>query len=370
MGYNLPYQKLGYQTAEALLLDMRDIITCSRGIDGELRLKAVPQAASSHIAALVAGQRKKKKKKSTYTSHFQNRGSSSYSRNSGYNNAPRAFNYKGSKPPVSYRPNQLNSYPYITKPMNSIFKPMMPYQSSSAMLNNLRPMMPMMPQTGQQQQQQQQQPSVNRVPVPISSSSSTSKVVFRPMLPAVEKSEIANREAPEAQSMPTLEFRVMSPPTLTLLTDGSNENRKKIAGPVFQTMEPYPATKPSVVFRPMQPRSPPATQEEQVKPAAQVADKPPQLVQYGPAPALQPPLPSTFHQPRPSLFRAMVQPHAQPAVMQMNGMRPSLASIARFRLSPPQASAAESQSPVELNFQRLNISDNKPRIPHFKYILK
>jgi len=247
---------------------------------------------------------------------------------------------------------------------------MMSNQSSSAMLNNLRPMMPMMPQTGQQQQQQQQQqPSVNRVPVPISSSSSTSKVVFRPMLPAVEKNEIVHREAPETKSMPTLEFRVMSPPTLPLQTDDSNKNRKKIAGPVFQTMEFHPATKPSVVFRPMQPRSPPAVQGEQVKPAAQVADKPPQLVQYGPAPAPQPPLPLTFHQPRPSLFRAMVQPHAQPAGMQMNGMRPSLASIARLRLSPPQASAAESQCPVELNFQRLNISDNKPRIPHSKYIL-
>jgi len=361
MGTQLPYPKLWYQSLEALLLDMRDIIICSRGMDGELKMKALPQAAS-HIADLVAGQRpKKKKRKTTFTSHYQNRSSTSYSRNSGYNASRATANYRP-KPP-SFRPSQhSNSYSYMTKPINSIFKPMMS-SSTSAALSNLRPMMP---QTGPQQQQQKSLPSIIRIPPKPISSSSSSKVVFRPMLPAVEKTEtvekngVTNREAIEANSKPTPDFRVMTPPTLPQ-TDDLNENSKRIAGPVFQSMDPYPVIKPkpSVVFRPMQLCSPPAAKEEEKTTTAADLNKPPQLVQT--LPALQP-FPPTFCQPRPSLFRPMVQHLAQPAGMQMNGVRPSLVMISRCRSSP------ESQCPpVELNFQRLNISENGHRASHSKY---
>ena len=77
MAGNIPYIKLGFRSLDLMLKSIPDVVYANTNyIDGLLYVKAVPQAGSEHINALVQGQRKAKKKKpsaKTYNSSYANR---------------------------------------------------------------------------------------------------------------------------------------------------------------------------------------------------------------------------------------------------------------------------------------------------------
>lgn len=375
MGCPLPFRKLGYQTAEELLMACRPAIECSRHYDGELYVRAKPEAAS-HIAELVRGQRKKKKNKPkpSYVSSYQNR-SNAY--NNGSYNA-RTSNNRMSRPLApSYSVfSQFNSN--VRKP-NPIFKP---YQPSSG---SQRPLM-----------------TWSKVNPPFSQSTtaatSSSKLVFRPMLPKVDIPDVPEQssnsstggKAAQVPEQPAAvqparvvaytssrpistvnqEFSTMSPRPLS-----SIEDRKPVAvGPVFQTMQPYP-TKPTpkpVVFRPMQPQAPLTPPDEEKStivessppppPVSSVVDQRPSTSDWIPAR----PFPS--YQTRPSLFRPIVQPPLAPPIANgmIPNMRPSLINN-RMRQLDKNTSAIESECPITRNFQKLSLCNYKDRLLKFVF---
>lgn len=62
MGYEIPYQKLGYQSLDEFVINAPTLLV-TKGQNGQLLVDAKPNEKSCHIANMVAKQRSSKKKR-------------------------------------------------------------------------------------------------------------------------------------------------------------------------------------------------------------------------------------------------------------------------------------------------------------------